>query len=124
MTLNQLGGLSIDSTTMKWTILILNLVCALLFLFLAIAATGAHATHAYSTYHGLVENHVIVEHPIYTNGKPFDVEETLRNIGAVDVWYSVLGFGAAGACAINGFVFFFSCKGLALPRFGGQCVSA
>src|SRR5436190_4334222 len=93
---------------MRWTMLILNLFAALAFALLAIVASGAHATRAYSTYHGLVENHVIVEHPTDTAGRPFDVELHLRRIGAADMWFSILGFGAAGACVLNGLVFFFS----------------
>jgi hypothetical protein len=95
---------------MKRTMLILNLIAAAVFAFLAVAAAAAHATHAYSTYHGLVANHVIVEHPTYTNGEPFDVLASLRQIGAAGAWFSVLGFGAAGACVINGLVFFSSRK--------------
>src|SRR5262245_2871541 len=93
---------------MRWTPLILNLLAAAVFVFLAIVATNAHVTHAYSTYRGLVLNHALVEKPTYTNGEPLDVEASLRRIGAADMWFSVLGFGAAGACIINGLVFFFS----------------
>jgi hypothetical protein len=93
---------------MRWTVLILNLLAALALAFLACVASGIHATHAYSTYHGLVANNVIVEHPTDTAGQPFDVELHLRRIGAADMWFSILGFGGAGACVINGLVFWFS----------------
>jgi ABC-type transport system involved in cytochrome bd biosynthesis fused ATPase/permease subunit len=67
---------------MKWFVLILNLVAAAFFVFLAGTASNAHAAHAYSTYRGLVLNHVIAEHPTDTNGQPVDVEVQLRRIGA------------------------------------------
>jgi hypothetical protein len=92
---------------MRWTILILNFLAAVAFVFLAAAATAAHRTHAFSTYRELEINHALVEKPTYTNGQPLDVEARLRSIGAGG-YYSVLGYLGAGACLLNGFVFFFS----------------
>ena len=51
-----------------------------------------------------------MERPTYTDGQPLDVETRLRQIGAADLWFGMLGFGAAGACLINGLVLFFSCR--------------
>jgi hypothetical protein len=92
---------------MRWTILVLNLLAAVAFVFLATAATAAHRTHAYSTYRELEMNHALVAKPTYTNGEPLDVEARLRSIGAAG-YYSVLGYLGAGASLLNGFVFFFS----------------
>ncbi|MEO7297254.1 MAG: hypothetical protein ABI042_01610 [Verrucomicrobiota bacterium] len=92
---------------MKRTLPILNLVVAIVLIFLSIAASGAHATHAHSTYHGLVANRIILEPTTYTNGKPFDVETSLRQIGATNFWFLLLGFGGAGMCIANGLVFLF-----------------
>lgn len=93
---------------MRWTILILNLLMAVAFVFLAAAATAAHRTHAYSMYRELEIHHVIVEKPKYTTGEPLDVEARLRSIGGGGRYYSLLGYLGAGACLLNGFVFFFS----------------
>ena len=93
---------------MRWTILILNILAALAFVFLAGAATAAHRTHAYSMYRELEIHHAIVEKPKYTSGEPLDVEARLRAIGGGGRYYSLLGYLGAGACLLNGFVFFFS----------------
>ena len=87
--------------------LILNLLAAVAFVFLAAAATTAHRTHAYSTYRELEMNHALVAKPTYTNGEPLDMEARLRSIGAGG-YYSVLGYLGAGASLLNGFLFFFS----------------
>ena len=93
---------------MRWTMLILNILAAVAFLFLAGFATAAHRTHAYSTYRELEINHALVTKPTYTDGKPLDVEARLRGIAAGGGYYSVLAYCGAGACLLNGFVFFFS----------------
>lgn len=93
---------------MRWTFLILNFLVAVVFVFLSSTAIAVHRTHAYSTLRELEIHHVIVENPTYTTGEPLDVEERLRNIGGGGRYYSVLGYLGAGACLINGFVFFFS----------------
>ena len=93
---------------MRWTMLILNILAAVAFMFLAGFATAAHRTHAYSTYRELEINHALVEKPTYTDGKPLDVEARLRSIAAGGGYYSVLAYCAAGACLLNGFVFFFA----------------
>ena len=89
--------------------LILNLVAAIAFICLATFFTAAHRAHAYSTYRYFVINHAVVENQKSSDGKPVDVEHSMRNIGAVDVYYSLLGFSAAAVCIVNGFVFF--CRG-------------
>ena len=88
--------------------LILNILAAVAFMFLAGFATATHRTHAYSTYRELEINHALVEKPTYTDGKPMDVEARLRGIAAGGGYYSVLAYCGAGACLLNGFVFFFS----------------
>jgi hypothetical protein len=93
---------------MRWTMLILNILAAVAFLVLAGFATAAHRTHAYSTYRELEINHALVTKPTYPDGKPLDVEARLRGIAAGGGYYSVLAYCGAGACLINGFVFFFS----------------
>lgn len=93
---------------MRWTILSLNFLAAVALIFLAVAATGTHYSHAFSTYRELQMNHAIVDAPKYTSGEPLDVEGHLRKIGGSEYYYSLLGFLGAGACLLNGFVFFFS----------------
>lgn len=95
---------------MRWTMLILNLLAAVGLMLLTGMAISAHRTHAFSTYRALVNNQVLVERPAFTNGQPFDVEAHLRGIAAGGSYYSVLGHCAAGACALNGFLFFFGYK--------------
>ena len=92
---------------MRWTMLILNILGAVAFVFLAAAATNAHRTHAYSTYRELEINHALIVKPTYTNGEPLDVEARLRTIGGGG-YYSMLGYLGATACLLNGLVFFFS----------------
>ena len=92
---------------MRWTILILNLLAAMAFIFVASMLTAAHRTHAYSTYRELVANRALVDKPTYTNGEPLDVEARIRRVGAARS-LSFLGYLGAGACLLNGFVFFFS----------------
>jgi len=87
--------------------LILNLLAAVAFVLLAAAAAAVHRTHALSTYRELEINRALVERPTYTNGQPLDVEARLRGIGGAG-YYSMLGYLGAGACLLNGFVFFFS----------------
>ena len=93
---------------MRWTMLILNLLAAVAFVFLAAFAASAHRTHAYSTYRELEINHALVAKPTYTNGEPLNVEVRLRSIGGGGYYYSVLAYLGAGACLLNGVVFFFS----------------
>jgi hypothetical protein len=88
--------------------LILNILAAVAFVLLAALLTSAHRTHAYSMYRELEIHHAIVEKPTYTDGKPIDVEARLRAIGGGGRYYSLLGYLGAGACLLNGFVFFFS----------------
>jgi hypothetical protein len=100
---------------MRWTMLILNVLAAVAFVFLAAAATHAHRTHAYSMYREFEINHALVENPTYTNGQPLDVEARMRSIAAGGGYYSFLGYLAAGACLLNGLVFFFSHVGSTIP---------
>src|SRR5688500_5558759 len=93
---------------MRWIMLILNIVAAADFVFIADSAAAAHRTHAYSTYRELEINHALVEKPTYANGKPMDVEARLRGIAAGGGYYSILGFCGAVACLLNGCVLFFS----------------
>jgi len=92
---------------MRWTLLILNLLAAVALVYLTCAAISAHRAHAYSTYHGLVINHALVDQPTFTDGKPMDVERALCGIAASGGYYSVLGCLGAGACVLNGLFFFF-----------------
>ena len=92
---------------MRWTILILNLLAAVAFVFVASMFAAAHRTHAYSTYRELVANRALVDKPTYTNGEPLDVEARIRGVGPARS-LSFLGYLGAAACVLNGFVFFFS----------------
>lgn len=87
--------------------LILNFLAAVAFVFIASMLLAAHRTHAYSTYRELVANRALVDKPTYTNGEPLDVEARIRSAGAGRS-LSFLGYLGAGACILNGFVFFFS----------------
>ncbi|MEK7413987.1 MAG: hypothetical protein AAB263_11790 [Planctomycetota bacterium] len=91
---------------MRWTMLILNILAAVAFLLLSSLATAAQHAHAYSTFRELEMNHVLVEKPTYTDGEPLNVEARLRTIGAGGDYYSVLGYLGAGACLLNGVIFF------------------
>ena len=92
---------------MRWTILILNFLAAVMFVFIASMLLAAHRTHAYSTYRELLANRALVDKPTYTNGEPLDVEALIRGAGAGRS-LSFLGYLGAGACILNGFVFFFT----------------
>jgi hypothetical protein len=92
---------------MRWTMLILNLLAAVAFVFVASMLTAANRTHAYSTYRELVANRALVDKPTYTNGEPLDVEARIRGVGPGRS-LSFLGYLGAGACVLNGFAFFFS----------------
>ena len=91
----------------RWSVLILNILAAVAFIFLSGLAIVAHRTHAYSTYKELEINHVLVEKPNYTDGKPMDVQERMGGI-ATGGYYSIFGYGGAAVCLLNGLVFFFS----------------
>ncbi|GEM_PF-2075161 len=92
---------------MRWTVLIMNLLAAVVLQFLAASATAAHRTHAISVCRELVANHALVEKPTYTNGEPLDVEARLRTIGSGG-YYSLLAHIASAACVLTGIVFFIS----------------
>jgi hypothetical protein len=92
---------------MRWSILILNLLAAVAFVVIASMFTAAHRTHAYSTYRELVHHRALMEKPTYTDGQPYDVERRIANLGNGGA-LSFVGYLAAGACVLNGFVFFFS----------------
>jgi len=92
---------------MRWTVLIMNVLAALLLQFLAAYAAAAHRTHAFSVYRTLVIHRALVENPTYTTGEPLDVEATLRTIGSGG-YYRVLANIGSAACVITGLVFFFS----------------
>lgn len=87
--------------------LILNVLAAGAFVFIASMLLAANRTHAYSAYRELVHNRALVDKPTYTNGEPLDVEARIRGVGAASS-LSFLGYLGAGACVLNGFVFFFS----------------
>jgi hypothetical protein len=95
---------------MRWTMLILNLFLALVFVCLAVFAIAAHRAAAYSTYRYFVINHAVVEHQTSSDGKPVDVEHHMQDIAGGGIYYFVLAFLAAGVCIINGFIFFFRCS--------------
>jgi len=95
--------------TVRWTVLILNLVAAVAFLCLALFFAAAHRAHAYSTYRYFVINDAVVEGRKASDGKPVDIQRRIEGIGAVDVYYTFLGVSAAVACVANGFMFFFRC---------------
>jgi hypothetical protein len=90
---------------MRWTILIVNLLAATGFLFLSSFAVAAHRAHAFSTYRSLVLNHALIEQPTSADGAPLDVERLLHGIAAGGGYYTTLGYCAAGACVLNGFLF-------------------
>lgn len=94
---------------MRWVILILNLLAAVAFVSIASMFTSAHRTHARSTYFELVHHRVVVEKPTYRDGEPYDVEKRILNLGNGGTAL-FLGYLAAGACVMNGFIFFFSHK--------------
>ena len=93
---------------MRWTMLILNVLAAVVFVSLAAVATQAQRTHAYSTFRELEIHHALVEKPTYSNGEPLNVEARLRAIGGGGRYYSFLGYLGASVCLLNGFVFFLS----------------
>jgi hypothetical protein len=93
---------------MRWTMLIVNVLAAGAFVFVGATLTRFHRAHAYSMYRELEYNRALVEKPTYTDGKPLDVEARLRAIGGGGQYYSFLGYLGAGACLLNGFVFFVS----------------
>ncbi len=69
-------------------------------------AAAAQDAFGISVYHEFVVNNVLVEHPTYQNGEPFKVESRMRDMGDKE-YLSLIGFLAAGACAVNGIAFFF-----------------
>lgn len=91
---------------MRWTLLILNLLAAVSFVFLSSLAIGAHRTGAFSMYRQLVRNYALVERPTFTDGNPMDVERYIGFIGSDGDYYRVLGYCAAGVCVLNGLLFF------------------
>ena len=64
---------------------------------------AAHRTHAYSVYHELQEQRVLVERPDY------DIQRRLRTIAAGGSYSSAIAWLGAGACFANavaiGFLF-------------------
>ena len=89
--------------------LVLNLLAAVAFIFVASMLNAVNRTHAYSAYRELLANRVLVDKPTYTNGEPLDVEARIRSVGPGRS-LSFLGYMGAGACLLNGFVFFVSHK--------------
>ena len=94
---------------MRWTMLILNLLAAVAFVFAASMLTAANRVHAYSTYRELVHNKALVDKPTYTSGEPLDVEARIRGVGPHRS-LSFLGYLGASVCVLNGFAFFFSLR--------------
>ncbi len=92
--------------TVRWTLLILNVLAAMAFLGLAVLFTSVHRAHAYSTYRYFVINHAVVESQKSSDGKPGKIEPRMEAIGNVDLYYTIFGVAAAVACLANGFVFF------------------
>jgi hypothetical protein len=92
--------------TVRWTVLILNLVAAVAFPCLALFFAAAHRAHAYSTYRYFVINDAVVEGRNSSDGKPVDIQRGMERIGAVDIYYTFLGVSAAIGCVANGFMFF------------------
>ncbi len=80
---------------MKWTWVILNVVAAVALIFVGSMAVAAHRTHAYSVYHELQEQRVLVERPDY------DVARSLRGIAAGGTYASSIAWLGATACLAN-----------------------
>jgi hypothetical protein len=90
----------------RWKMLVLNLIAAVVFLFLAVYFAAIHRAHAYSTYRYFVINHALVEGKKSSDGKAVDIERSMRRIGGVDIYYTIFGVLAAAACVTNGLIFF------------------
>jgi transcriptional regulator GlxA family with amidase domain len=95
--------------SVRWIVLVLNLIAAVAFLCLALVFASAHRAHAYSTYRYFVINNAVIEGQKSSDGKPVDIQGRMEAIGTVDVYYTFLGVLAAAACTANGFVFFLRC---------------
>ncbi len=78
--------------------LILNLGAALGFVLLTLAAVRADGERTRSTYQMVGSR--------FTNGVPAELAFGMRLAGGATPWHALLGFGAAGACALNSIVFF------------------
>jgi hypothetical protein len=81
--------------SVRWALIILNLIAAIALLFLGGFAATAHRTHAFSVYRELQLQHVLVERPDY------DVQHRLETIaadGSYSLWLAYIG---AAACTAN-----------------------
>ena len=80
---------------MKWTLIIANVLAAVIFVILGSMAVAAHRAHAHSVYRELQEQRVLAERPDY------DVERRLRTVAAGGSYSSSLAYLGAGACLAN-----------------------
>ena len=92
---------------MRWTILIVNLLAAGMFLVVAIVFPGVHRARIGSAYLYWKSNGAFVEKPRYAHsGEPMDVKAELERVASIADLVFLL-YLAGAVCLSNGIVFFF-----------------
>ena len=95
---------------MKWTIISLNIIAAIAFLFLGSVAASIHQVHSYSMYREFVGQGVIDEQKVKTlsqSSEHYDVVKRMQAIGNVKNWFGNISNMAAVACLANATVIYF-----------------
>jgi hypothetical protein len=99
---------------MKWTVIILNLLVAIMFLFLGQLAIAIHRAHSYSMYREFIAVGAVDEQKLATIPQPpglppsahYDMPARLRQIGNAEAWFTRISVLAAIACVLNAAVIF------------------
>jgi hypothetical protein len=89
---------------MKWIIISLNLVAAIIFVLLGSAAISIHRVHSYSIYREFVTRGVIDEQKVNTlaqSNEHYDVVKRMQAIGNAESWFSEISNFAAIVCLLN-----------------------
>ena len=105
---------------MKTIFVLLNVIAAIVFIFLGSLATAIHKTHSYSVYrefvaYGLVDEEKLkafTPPPNFSPNSPqsahYDMPARLHQIGDAQSWFMNISYLAAAACVFNASVIYFS----------------
>jgi hypothetical protein len=94
----------------KWTIISLNLVAAIIFVFFGSMAVSIHRVHSYSVYREFVARGVIDEqkaNALAQSSDRYDVVKRMQQIGNAESWFGEISNSAAIVCLLNATAIYF-----------------
>jgi len=98
---------------MKWAIIIINLLAAVMFPLLGSVASAIHHTHSYSMYREFVAVGAVDEEKLKKGlisekipPTPYDMPARMQQIGNVESWFNMISLLAATTCLLNAGVIF------------------